>query len=52
MEPTTAHEPRHNRFLIIVLALSALPTAGHFVSGHYMSDMTAKATVQAEYSCV
>ena len=50
METITTCEPRQNRLLIIVLTLSALLTAGHFISEHYTSGMVASATAQVQTS--
>jgi hypothetical protein len=52
MEIITTCEPRQNRLLIIVLTLSALLTAGHFISGHHISGIAANATAQEQVSRV
>lgn len=48
METTTVCEPRQNRFLIIVLTLSTLLTAGHFISEHYALGAMANASAQVQ----
>lgn len=50
METSTACEPQQNRFLIIVLTLSALLTAGHFISEHLASGAMANAIAQVQVS--
>jgi hypothetical protein len=52
METITIREPRQNRLLIVVLTLSALLTAGHFMSEHHASGMAADATTPAQVSRV
>jgi len=48
METGPICELRQNRFLIIVLTLSSLLTAGHFISEHYGSDAMANASSQVQ----
>jgi hypothetical protein len=50
MEISTSYEPRRNRFLIIVLTLSALLTAGHFISEHFVPGMVANASAHVQIS--
>ncbi len=52
METTTTCAPRQNRLLIVVLTLSTLLTAGHFISEHHASGMVANATAAAQISGV
>ena len=44
MDTTANHEPRQKRLLIVVLTLSALLTAGHFVTEHHASGIAANTT--------
>ena len=44
METTANSEPRQNRLLIVVLTVSALLTAGHFVTEHHASGVAANTT--------
>ncbi|HLJ04913.1 MAG TPA: hypothetical protein VKT26_01505 [Acetobacteraceae bacterium] len=48
MESSTVSELRQNRFLIIVLTLSTLLTAGHFISEHYALGAMANASAQVQ----
>ncbi len=50
METSIACEPRQNRFLIVVLTLSTLLTAGHFISEHYAPGAVANAIAQVQVS--
>ena len=52
METANNWQPRQDRLLIVVLTLSVLLTAGHFISEHRASGMAADATAPAQISRV